>query len=461
MTSGLSESRLAQLSEFVAATTALHFPRDRWDEIGRKVCSAAKEFGFDDDEAFIHWLLSSTLTTEQVEILASRLTINETYFWREPRSFEALEEHILPELIRLRDKGDRRLRIWSAGCSTGEEPYSIAIAVCRLLPAREDWRVSILATDINPGMLRRATTGVYGKSSFRNPPPWLKKDYFRPHGDGRWEIHPEIREMVTFAYLNLAEDVYPSPLSNTMAMDIVFCRNVLMYFSPERVTNLGQRFFGALVDGGWLIVGACELSQQLFPQFSPVNFPGAIVYRKESPIGKARTRFASAAVVEPAAPPPPFRDSEAMPAVEGVPRGKAANAETPRVHPLSIRELADQGKLTEALAACDGAIAADRIDPGLHYLRAVILQEQNNDGGAIVSLRRALYLAPNFVPAHFALGNLMLRRGNSRAAGKCFRNVLEILSPHRPGDVLPEFGGLTAGRFREIVHATLQAGASA
>lgn len=461
MTAGLSEGRLAQLSDFVTASTALHFPRERWDELGRKAGSAAKEFGFDNEDAFIHWLISSTLTREQMEILASHFTISETYFWREPHSFEALEEHILPELIRLREKGDRRLRIWSAGCSTGEEPYSIAIAVRRLLPAKEDWRVTILATDINPRMLRRAKTGVYGQWSFRNVPAWLKEGHFRHHKDGRLEILPEIRKMVAFAYLNLAEDVYPSPLNNTLAMDIVFCRNVLMYFSPERAMRVGQSLYGSLVDGGWLMVGACELSQQLFPQFASVHFPGAIVYRKETPKVMVQPRLASLAEVEQAAPPPPFRESEMMPAVESALPEQSAYAEAPPAIALSIRALANRGKLMEALAACEKAIVADRIDPGLHYLRATILQEQNNDGDAIASLKRALYLAPNFVPAHFALGNLMLRQGNSRAARKCFKNVLEILSLYRPEDVLPEFEGLTAGRFREIVQATIQVGASA
>lgn len=475
MTTGLSESRLARLSEFVDDGTALHFPRERWDELGRKVCSAAEEFGFDDEEAFISWLLSSTLTREQMEILASRLTISETYFWREPHSFEALEEHILPGLIRSREKGDRRLRIWSAGCSTGEEPYSIAIAVRRLLPVDQDWRVSILATDINPRILRSAKAGSYGKWSFRGVPVWLKKRYFRRHGDDRWEILPEIRKMVSFAYLNLADDVYPSPLNDTLAMDIVFCRNVLMYFSPERATRVGRGLHASLVDGGWLMVGACELSQQIFPQFAPVNFPGAVVYRKGTREFRPPETFRFEVI--PAT--PPFRETEDTPPAESAPPHETTYAEAlevplpepdaaapheqgsgvpPPAVALSIRELANLGRLPEALAASDAAIAADKVDPGLHYLRATILQEQNNEGEAIASLKRALYLDPDFVPAHFALGNLMLRRGDSRAAKKCFGNVLALLGALGAEDILPEFEGLTAGRFREIVHATIQIG---
>ena len=111
--------------------------------------SAAEEFGFSDKKKFIHWIISSSLTREQKDILVSYLSINETYFWRESRIFEALHEYILPELARSREKEERRLRIWSAGCATGEEPYSIAIALRRAIPSQEGWHITILATEVD------------------------------------------------------------------------------------------------------------------------------------------------------------------------------------------------------------------------------------------------------------------------------------------------------------------------
>ncbi|MFH0879067.1 MAG: tetratricopeptide repeat protein, partial [Lentisphaerota bacterium] len=244
------------------------------------------------------------------------------------------------------------------------------------------------------------------------------------------------------------------------------------------------------------MVSSCELSQVLFPQFTQVQFPGAIVYRKETrePRPSEIFRFEeirsqheivqppmeSATVFGRAAPPHPLHEINWVPVVESPSMEQAAGAEawdisaqgrdaavpdqrageeTPRAVTLSIRALADQGKLREALTACEKAIAADKVDHELHYLRAIILQEQNNEVEAIASLKRALYLDPDFVPAHFAVGNLMLRQGNSRAAKICFENVLALLSPFRPEDILPEFEGLTAGRCREIIQATIQAGA--
>ena len=134
MNNSLSDDRLQQLSDFVAARMGLYFPRKRWVDLERQTNSAAREFGFADADAFLSWLLSSPLTREQIEMLASHLTVAETYFWREPQVFEALRDQILPALIHQREQSNKRLRIWSAGCATGEEAYSITIVLRQLIP---------------------------------------------------------------------------------------------------------------------------------------------------------------------------------------------------------------------------------------------------------------------------------------------------------------------------------------
>ena len=149
----LPDNILLQLSKFIASNLALHYPKERWNELELKMASAAKEFGHKDVERFIKHIMSSPLTHEHTEILATHLTINETYFWRESHTFETLEQEILPVLISLRQK-EKRMRIWSAGCSTGEEPYSIAIALNRMIPNIIDWNITILATDISPRIIR-------------------------------------------------------------------------------------------------------------------------------------------------------------------------------------------------------------------------------------------------------------------------------------------------------------------
>ena len=275
----LADALLAAVSEFVAQRIGLHFPPERWRDMERGLEAAAREFGLADAETCARALLASPLTHAQLEVLASHLTVGETYFFREKNSFAALEEHIFPELLRARRGAERRLRIWCAGCCTGEEPYSVAMLLDRLMPDAEAWNLSILGTDINPRFLKKAAEGVYGEWSFRDTPGWVRERYFTRRRDGRYELQPRIRKRVMFSHLNLADDAYPSLVSNTNAMDVILCRNVLMYFTAEQARQAAANLRRALMSGGWLIVSPTETSNALFAPLSPVQFPGALLYR--------------------------------------------------------------------------------------------------------------------------------------------------------------------------------------
>ena len=172
----------------------LYFPEARWGDLERGIVSSARELGFADIEAFSKWLRSTPLTKNHVEILANHLTVGETYFFREKESFQVLEEHVFSELIRTRHENEKRLRIWSAGCSTGEEPYSIAILLSRLIPDLKDWNITITATDINLRSLKKASEGLYSEWSFRSAPSWIKESYFKRIENGHYEIIPLSRK---------------------------------------------------------------------------------------------------------------------------------------------------------------------------------------------------------------------------------------------------------------------------
>jgi chemotaxis protein methyltransferase CheR len=493
MIKGLSEPLLSEISRLLADHTGLHFPAERWPDLERGIRSAAPSFGCEDGESCARFLLSSPLTRRQIEILAGELTVGETYFFREKQSLEVLSDRILPELVRVRRGTDRRLRIWSAGCCTGEEPYSIAILLDRFLPELRDWQVTILGTDLNPLFLNKASKGIYSEWSFRDAPPWLKENYFKPAGVKHFEIAPRIRERVTFSYLNLGEEVYPSLATNTNAMDLILCRNVLMYFSPERTKKVTHRFHQSLVTGGWLLVSPTETSCELFGEFSSVQFQRTTFYQKgEKPLPAAVPHFSPEAAFlhpEPAdispsvlsfvsapsfpAPPPepsasPAAETAADPYEEArilFERGNYAAAAAmlkadPALLPataersaLLARICANLGELSEALSWAEKALAVGKLDAGLHYLRAMILQEQGSMQEVVPSLKRALYLAPNFVLAHYALGNLALRQRNFKEAGRHFANVLALLDAYKPNDVLPDSDGLAAGRLREMVES--------
>lgn len=282
MNQGISESLLSQLSEIIAIHVGLHYPRERWYDLERGISCAAKEFGFEDIESCIQWLASSPLKKNQIEILACNLTVGETYFFRDTRIFEILEEQIIPEVISRYRTPERCLRIWSAGCATGEEPYSLAIMLKKTIPDLQDWNITILATDINPRFLQKASRGVYTDWSFRDTPRWVKERFFEKTKEGYFKISPDIKKMVTFSYLNLVEDSYPSLLNNTNAINIIFCRNAMMYFTDNKMSGVVQKLYRSLVDGGWLVVSPCEISKVLSSRFVMVSFPDATLYRKDS-----------------------------------------------------------------------------------------------------------------------------------------------------------------------------------
>jgi chemotaxis protein methyltransferase CheR len=501
VTHEISDQLLSRFSEFVTARFGLHFPKKRWNDLARGLVCTAREFGLKDAAECIRWLTSTHLTRSELDILAGCLTIGETYFFREPNGFEALETEILPALINSRRGRDQRLRIWSAGCATGEEPYSIAMLLQKMIADLPQWNVTILATDVNPEFLRKAAEGVYGDWSFRGVPAWVKGKYFTMTREGKFEISGTIRKMVTFAPLNLAEDPYPSLVNNTNALDIIFCRNVLMYFAPHQIQKVVENFHHALVPGGWLVVSPCETSHTFSRKFEAVHFHNVDFYRNVEPGkgsappfeeagGKTVPLFSvtmggrdAARTLTPAQ--QDFQTyPEAFPGKDhaGQPVSPSAQAhelhrqrpddadtekrgdipvgtpEGPAAALLMARTHANRGDFAEALEWAEQAIAADRLDPEAHYLQALIFQEQGADEAAIASLKRALYVDQTFVLAHFALANLFVRGGKAKDAARQLANAAELLRAYGDDDILPGSDGLSARRLAEIVASTIVTG---
>ena len=488
---------LSGLSDLLGEKMGIHFPRERWKDMERGISTAARELGFEDIQSCIRSLLTSAMPRTQLEILASHLTIGETYFFREPKIFEAVEQQIFSNLIHSRSGKDQHLRIWSAGCATGEEPYSLAILLHRLIPDISDWNISILATDINPQFLQKAKQGVYSGWSFRGVPKWIKDKYFTVMANGHYRIQPHIKRLVTFSYLNLAEDTYPALTHGTNAMDLIFCRNVLMYFSTPRAKQVIENLRRSLVEGGCLAVSSVEVSHILFAAFDPVNFQDVTLYRKSDTYTKRRlpdihlqsqtiNRELQATEAEPfihtteiSLPPleetilPVLDIMEAETVITKTDihqeiaalyqQGRYAEAvekltvrlsdmpQDARAMELMARALANQGQLAEAIKWCEKAIGNNKLDSAFYYLLATIQQECGQIDEAVTALKRALYLEPELVLAHFALGNLARSQGKTREANRHFANTLALLDKYQPGNILPDSEGLTAQRLREII----------
>jgi len=497
----ISERQLSRISEYVTGWLGLHYPKKRWRDLERIICHAAPELGFEDTDRCIDRLLSGQLAREQEEILAGHLTIGETYFFREQKSFDILENRILPDLIASRRGRDQRLRIWSAGCSTGEEPYSLAILLSRLIPDPRGWKITILATDVNSRSLGKAVQGVYSDWSFRGLPQWIRQRYFTKMPDGRYELRHAIRRMVTFSILNLAEDNYPSLSTNTNAMDIILCRNVLMYFEPKQHRQVIRNFQRSLLEGGWLVVSPCETSPAFSACFETVMFPGAAFYKRNDqggkphaalpplPAGVADARFPSLPVPVPApkplspAPPraqdtlkPPAQRTqlslyeealalyrqgsyeEAADMLSGLlARGEAGAGTQPvfgKAVALMAQSQANRGEIALALEWVEKAIAVDKLNAELYYLRATIFQEQEQIPKAMASLKQTIYLDQAFVMAYFALGMLTLQYGKPGEAGRHLENALALLGSRPADDPVSGAEGMTSARLTEIITAT-------
>ncbi|NJL54970.1 protein-glutamate O-methyltransferase CheR [bacterium] len=229
-----------------------------------------------------------------------RLTIGETYFFRNAAHFNALRHEILMPLIAERRKsGFRQLRLWSAGCATGEEPYSLAMLLRELIHDIEDWAITLLATDINAGFLDAAREGLYGQRAFRGETPsWIQPRWFRLES-GKYRLNQDVRQMVMFRPLNLVTDAYPSAESFTANMDVILCRNVTIYFNEATTRHVTDRFYRALNDKGWLVVGHSEPNSAIYGAFSSRNLRNTVVYQKVAQPPNGQKPLASPPLAKP------------------------------------------------------------------------------------------------------------------------------------------------------------------
>ena len=281
MTTG-DAADVVRFRELIRRRTGMAFPESRTSDMRRAVERAATEAEAPDPGALYRRLLDSSPSSHAFDALISALNVSETHFFRDTGQFQALERRILPELIARRRRQQRpRLRLWSAGCSTGEEAYSLAILVTRLLPDLAGWHVVIRATDINGRSLERARRGIYGAWSLRGTPPSVLRSSFVRHG-ARFEVLPGIRSMVTFTALNLAESVYPSPVTDTEGMDVILCRNVLLYFDEAGTRAVVGRLRDALSEDGCLLISQVEAGLRVFDGLAQDD-PGTAIYRRARP----------------------------------------------------------------------------------------------------------------------------------------------------------------------------------
>ena len=273
-TAKVTEEELDEISTLIEQRSAILFDssRERFFSTRIREYLEEKKFG-DGTELLRHVRGSST----EYEALLERLLTQETSFFRYPAVYDALEKRILPEVQERKFwESPRTLRIWSAGCSTGEEPYSIAVTLCQSLKFAEAWEIEILATDISRRALRHAERGLYSKRSLQDVSLGQVETYFTAMKHG-FQVRPRIRRMISFAQMNLVESVYVGKF------DCIFCMNVLMYFSDERRISILRRFYDALEPGGYFLLGHSETLSNVPMKFESIVLGDCRIYRKPVP----------------------------------------------------------------------------------------------------------------------------------------------------------------------------------
>ncbi len=466
----LPDEVLSRAQEVIAHRFGLEFLPRRRADLERALIRAAPASSVEALDAFLEAIPVLPDDAAELTRLVEQLTIGETFFFRDSAFFEALEREILPSLIASRSaNGLRRLRIWSAGCATGEEPYSVAILLDRLLPRRVDWDVTILATDINTHSLRLAREGRYRAWSLRAVHPWAVGRYLRPGPDGTWDLDRSLQASVDFAPLNLHLGPYPAP-----AMDLIICRNVLMYFTPEARREAARKLRQTLAPGGYLAVSPAEASAELFAPLRLVRILYALFFQNQGAehdypanvalpppvIERAPRRSPPATYFGAAGSSKQGQDGAGAAPSAPIPLPPARNeleADTESADDLAwARSLADEGRLDEARALCEAVRARDVLDPEPHLLLAMICQEQGDLPAAIAALRRVIYLAPESAQAYFLLGSLLLRTGDQQHGRRAMKSVIDLLA-----NGIPESAGederSTAGQFLETARSWVQA----
>lgn len=436
-----ANAALQRIAELVAQRTGIAADQNQ-DALARITRQLAEDYGVSDLDSLAQRLEAG----EHWDELIDRLTGRETYFFRNPEHFSFVADTVLPAL------GAQPLRIWSAGCASGEEPYSLAILLDR---AGKLERASILGTDVSLAAIERARAGRYRESSLRAMQPELAQRYFRREADER-VIREELRAHVSFRALSLLELGTPSAAFARGPFELIFCRNLLRYCDAESCARLELQLCDALAAGGFLIADpadpplgrACELEvvqnerwvcyrkpvQGRQPTATPSAWPLSDLY---DPSRRRRPSFA----------PEAFADAERAferGEYERVIEIACRKPSDPRLALLTARATWNLYGPAEAVRCCVQVLRKHGLSAELHYLHAIALVECSRLDDALRAVRQALYLDRSLTVAHFAHASILERLQNVEGARRAYRSTYFACSKLSPDEALPLGDGIVA-----------------
>lgn len=476
----------------------LDFSGARRSELLRRFRLLALEQGQADLPVWLETLAFAEWDEAQVQALTPVFTVGETYFRRDAEAFDWLaRQHLGPLIARRRERGYRHLRIWSAACCTGEEAYSLLFLLDDLLGKdRSNWSIELFASDLNQGFLDRAEQGRYGQNAFRRNEDEFRHRYFQAEGR-YWRVRPAWRGRIRFFRHNLVQGRLPNSEKGLAELDLILCRNVLMYFSSEQSAGALRRLFSCLAAEGLLLLSAVEAglaTQAGFAGFwagsnyalRPGNRLPPRPAVEPSPPPRVEQAFQWQPLVPPQAQkrepvPTPvalgetaertseIRWRQARQALEQGrhPQGRQAlldylastgltQAERHQACLLMVRSWADEQRGDEAEPWLQRALALDPTSAGAHWLAAMLAQQAGDELVAVTELQKVLYLDPEFILAHFHLARLLRGGGQRPASARALRNCRELLARQPPEASVPQGDGLSCAQLLRLCEQLME-----
>ncbi|MAF09578.1 hypothetical protein CMK11_03935 [Candidatus Poribacteria bacterium] len=466
-------ARAVRIHDLVATRLGVPNSQPNTERIARVLEDRARATGIAAAERYLSLLTGATdAGRREWDALAAALTVGESFFFRDSGLFEALRSRLLPELL---DARSSRIRVWSAGCSDGQELYTVAMLLHDM--ARPTSGARLIGTDVNPAALATARRGRYDAWSFRGVDKGAIARHFAPRGDG-FELNESVRRGVTFRRHNLIGDPCPDPAAGLDAMDIILCRNVLIYFAPDVVDSVARKLVQCLRPGGYLIVGNAEMHSRQLHGVVPRHVGDHVVYRRPdspeaSPPPAAATRDSSndrlrgdTATSRHGGDTPTAEDEAGALldiAREALDHGDSVQAEAVarRAGALDPRSAqawlvaahagANLGKHEAAREACRAAIEASPFSSEAHLVLARIADELGEPGEAKALIRKAIYLDGQNANAYLTLASLYDRGGEARRAARAYRGALRILEARGAEEVEDEdIVGFVHARIEEL-----------
>ncbi|MCU0575424.1 MAG: protein-glutamate O-methyltransferase CheR [Desulfobacterota bacterium] len=275
----MTDETFILLRDFIYEQSGIYFGDNKKGQLEARLGLRLRANNLADYDKYYYLLKYDPNAARELRSLFDSVTTNETSFFRSPPQIQAFQDKVMPEVISRKEKqSEKQIRLWSAGCSTGEEPYTMGIVLRQVLNDKgTSWDVKIVASDISEKALRSAKAAVYSDYSLRSVPPEIKREFFLSEGNA-YRIIEEVRNLVDLQYLNLNDT---RRIQIMKGFDVIFCRNVLIYFDDEAKKRFVSQLYDCLNHGGYLFIGHSESLHNISRAFKLVHFPGALGYKKE------------------------------------------------------------------------------------------------------------------------------------------------------------------------------------